>query len=392
VPAGDCEAPVRRRTGLTVLGLTIVVGLGMVAIQFTSRPSSTAPPHGPAVAPGVAWAPERFGQDWPAPVRVEPARGHVPVVQMHLGEDARWDPSDALWGPSVFGDRLADGVPGELPWLDIREVRGSSGSRFSVSLAGAGPSPRPAPPDAWVAYGLVLDTDSDGRADVRIGMDNMAGDEHRAWWADLKRGEVSWAAGRPYGDVGGDAEGQRGGPWIVLDTWYPGESFSEPDVARFMVWPAVEDLRFYAWSSLIEGGRVVATDYAPDVAWLEPGTQPALTFAAPVWWRETDVQLRANVHRVVIQTLTVTPDGRLGINAACRAGTASLVIGTDTLKVSKVSLVETRCEPDDAEIDEGLLEILSAGTIEYTIDAGILELRAGSRHIEFSARFQGPPR
>jgi hypothetical protein len=27
--------------------------------------------------------------------------------------------------------------------------------------------------------------------------------------------------------------------------------------------------RFYGWSSLIADGRVVATDYAPNVGWLE---------------------------------------------------------------------------------------------------------------------------
>lgn len=28
--------------------------------------------------------------------------------------------------------------------------------------------------------------------------------------------------------------------------------------------------RFYAWASVIQNGRVVATDYAPDVGWLHP--------------------------------------------------------------------------------------------------------------------------
>jgi hypothetical protein len=27
--------------------------------------------------------------------------------------------------------------------------------------------------------------------------------------------------------------------------------------------------RFYAWAALIEDGRVVATDYAPDSGWLD---------------------------------------------------------------------------------------------------------------------------
>jgi hypothetical protein len=35
--------------------------------------------------------------------------------------------------------------------------------------------------------------------------------------------------------------------------------------------------RFYAWASVIEDGRVVATDYAPDVGWLEPTVWPEST-------------------------------------------------------------------------------------------------------------------
>jgi hypothetical protein len=31
--------------------------------------------------------------------------------------------------------------------------------------------------------------------------------------------------------------------------------------------------RFYAWASVIKDGRVVATDYAPDVGWLDPALE-----------------------------------------------------------------------------------------------------------------------
>ena len=30
------------------------------------------------------------------------------------------------------------------------------------------------------------------------------------------------------------------------------------------------DVPFYVWASVIKDGRVVATDYAPDVGWLLP--------------------------------------------------------------------------------------------------------------------------
>ena len=34
------------------------------------------------------------------------------------------------------------------------------------------------------------------------------------------------------------------------------------------------DVPFYVWSSVIQDGRVVTTDYAPDVGWLHPGSGP----------------------------------------------------------------------------------------------------------------------
>jgi len=387
------EKQIGRPAAPAVLGVALVVGLGVVASRFTSEAWLTAPPNEPQVAPWLIWAPERLGQDWPAPVRVEPAEGPVPVARMVLGDDARWDFSEGLWEPFEFGDRLADGVHSDLPWLDIREVQLSTSafSSFRVVLAGAGPSPRPAPADAWIAYGLVLDKDDDGQADVRIGTDNMAGDEHRAWWADLRTGGVSWKAGPPYGEVGGRGEGQRGGPHVGLETWYPGEPGSGPNGASLVIWPAEQDFRFYAWASLIHDGRVVATDYAPDVAWLEPGIQPVLTFAGPIWWHETEFE-RGNVSFSIVQTISVTPEGRLHINAACHAGTAGLAIETNTLSVSDVSLVETDCRREGPRVEEGLIEILSAGTIAYTIDAGVLELQAGPHRLRFTARFQGPPR
>ena len=34
--------------------------------------------------------------------------------------------------------------------------------------------------------------------------------------------------------------------------------------------PGLVDPFFYVWASVIENGRVAATDYAPDVGWLDP--------------------------------------------------------------------------------------------------------------------------
>ncbi len=59
-----------------------------------------------------------------------------------------------------------------------------------------------------------------------------------------------------------------------FDTWYPGEwggirarlGFGA-DLTGGGSRPGLGD-PFYVWASVIENGRVVATDYAPDVGWL----------------------------------------------------------------------------------------------------------------------------
>ena len=33
--------------------------------------------------------------------------------------------------------------------------------------------------------------------------------------------------------------------------------------------PPGDQFRFYVWASVIEDGQIVATDYAPDVGWID---------------------------------------------------------------------------------------------------------------------------
>ncbi len=94
-------------------------------------------------------------------------------------------------------------------------------------------------------------------------MDNMpvtVAPGHRAWRTDLDTGRTVSALAAPYGLVGDR----------FVDTFFPGESSG--NVAEFSVGlrPDEPIFRFYAWASMIEDGRVVATDYAPDLGWLEP--------------------------------------------------------------------------------------------------------------------------
>ena len=236
---------------LATLGVVVVLGIAACGPQPV-RPSPSL------LADALRWSPDRARQDWPLPVRAEPAG----EPQLTTLEPAEQEPTGQ--GLPSFSDPAGDVVaPG---WLDVTTVRvnfaadGNRGtsSRVEFDLAAGAPNPFPDPPDGWVAYGMVVDIDGDGHGDLRLGMDNAPDAEHRAWWTDLATGLTEATTGGPYGLAGR----------YYFDTFLPGERpggglmlFSADDVGEF---------KFYVWASLIVDGEAVATDYAPNVGWLDP--------------------------------------------------------------------------------------------------------------------------
>ncbi len=217
----------------------------------------------------LAWTQASLQQDWPAPVRPEPAGG-----------------ASALPMPPTYIDPSGDTGSEALPCVDIRDLTVGT---YDVSLELVSNRPPDVDPSkAWIAYGVVVDDDRDGVPDWRYGIDNSprtAGDEqghHRAWRTDLHTGRTESAAGsEEFGKVGETFFSTR------YPTRAPGAdarfSFGDRfDVAgKGMVTKGIElDMPLYAWASVIVDGRVVATDYAPDTGWLlpSPGATPGGTY------------------------------------------------------------------------------------------------------------------
>lgn len=239
-----------------LVGGTIAIGSGLLSLPWAVNEL-------PPAVDALTWTPSSLDQDWPVPIRAEPVGDAVvtPIVQADLGQHT---------------DPVGDIGPTAPLWRDIETVRLRGGTpsntrhgviwAVDVDLAGDIPLPVADPRERWIAYGLVLDTNGDGVPDVRVGMDNMPATVeigHRAWRTELDTGRTMSATGAPYGLVGDR----------YVDTFFPGEETG--NVAEFNVGlrPEEPTFRFYAWASLIEDGRVVATDYAPDVGWLEPAPE-----------------------------------------------------------------------------------------------------------------------
>jgi hypothetical protein len=242
------------------------------APMATERPNTNdcpVPPGDPSQQIGpLAWTPESQNEDWPAPVRPEPAGGGS-VQPM----------------PLMYLDPTGDNGPTGFPCVDIRWVTVDTGE-LHLKLDSSQPAVDPA--EQWVAYGVVTDDDRDGVPDWRYGIDNVpfgaaeaSGDPSpRRWWrTDLHTGRTH-AGGMGGGDADWfGADFRSGYPRDSDDAvfWFGGASTSTPGR---IPWGFELDMPFYTWASVIVNGRVLATDYAPETGWLVAtrGVRPGGTF------------------------------------------------------------------------------------------------------------------
>jgi hypothetical protein len=232
----------RQLTALTAVAAAAIIIAGIAFLRPASLGDVGGPPTLTAVIP-ITWGPDAAVSDWPGPLRTE-------------------GPSNAalLYRVADYADALGDS-DAPAPWADISHVTLRTGNLvqssnpIAVDLAG-GLSNVPHPTVSWIAYGVVVDLDGDGRPDQRIGIDNSVSD-HREWITDLATGQTTANTSGVFGAF--EAFGTR------LETWFvDADGLVSLNVKRM---PG--GIRFYAWASVISDGRVVSTDFAPDTGWIE---------------------------------------------------------------------------------------------------------------------------
>jgi hypothetical protein len=230
-----------------------------------SSPAASSSPNASAAL--LTWTQASLHEDWPAPVRPEPG-GAATVVPILL-KDVVDNPGAPLVDQrhtlrsGRYTDPSGDTGSAALPWADIKEVTICGVACLSIGPV-SGFRSAVDPTEQWIAYGIVADTDGDGVPDRRYGFDNMpvgatGSWPHRWWITDLHTGRTEWASGPPYGIMVGKTEFYGG----------PGRLTFGADVTGGGTVGGLPE-RFYVWASVIQDGRVVSTDYAPDVGWLHP--------------------------------------------------------------------------------------------------------------------------
>ena len=200
------------------------------------RPSPSdcaVPSNDPSEPTGsLAWSQASLTEDWPAPVRPEPAGGGSvqPMPLTHL------DPT---------GDTGSD----VLPCVDIRGVMADT-SDVHLKLV-SNPPHDVDPAQQWIAYGVVTDDDRDGVPDWRYGVDNVPPkpDElaTRVWRTSLHAGQT---------DDHGFADGYFANVWPSgRDANFKFFRAAETAGGGSFTWGIELDMPFYTWASVIVNGR-----------------------------------------------------------------------------------------------------------------------------------------
>jgi hypothetical protein len=243
--------------------LVILLAGGVILLILASRGSGMVRPA-KVVEQSMLWSVDAHSQDWPGPVRAEPmgVTSRPIIVEADPTLESIYAEPDGKVYRDTVGDVGFDAV-------DVVEVVARDGCWntlttehcvfFDLSSTVGG---IPDPLKLWIAYGIVVDYTGDGFPDARYGIDNALGNDRpglRMWRADLSTGAIEAPV---------CCEDPR-----LMDAVFPFPGEFPPGETRpgsiFVVREESEGVfRFYVWASVIEDGRVVSTDYAPDSGWI----------------------------------------------------------------------------------------------------------------------------
>lgn len=232
------------------------VGLSL-ALLACGGPQPSAAPTGVPTTPAPST---------PSPTATMLAVTCGPNAAVHWSGAVRTDLAHMprCYGPS---SSQADGRDAAREWVDITAASHPSDVKWTIRFAAAPAGGLRAldPAETLLEYGFVFETTGDDKADYVIGLSNAgaeAGDV-RVWVYRPQTNHLDETVTGPYGypvDFSLFDDSGTGEATPMMSFFFLGP----PAWGRN---PPVDEIRFYAWASMTEGGEVVAWDYAPDFGW-----------------------------------------------------------------------------------------------------------------------------
>jgi heat shock protein HslJ len=126
---------------------------------------------------------------------------------------------------------------------------------------------------------------------------------------------------------------------------------------------------------VLESGDTIITFLDREVA------DPDVGLVGPTWTVESVIvgDAVAGVAAGVTATLTFAEDGTLTMETGCNSGGGRYETDGDELRLSELVQTEIGCTGAAGELESGVVAVLNAGSVRYSIDADALTLMAGDR-------------
>ena len=107
--------------------------------------------------------------------------------------------------------------------------------------------------------------------------------------------------------------------------------------------------------------------------------EPDLPLIGPLWTVDSlfSGDAVSSLPDGAVATLQFADDGTLEINAGCNTGSGRYTVDGSTMSLGDVVLTDMACAGAGGELEEAVLRVLSAGDLDFSIDAGSLTIMAG---------------
>ena len=116
--------------------------------------------------------------------------------------------------------------------------------------------------------------------------------------------------------------------------------------------------------------------------------EPDAKLVGPVWTVDTIIsgEAASSVPQGVIASLQFDENGGLTLNTGCNDGGGKYTVDGGTITFSDLVTTEKACAGAAGQLEQAVVAVLSAGTVDYSIDANRLTLTAGAAGLGLTAR------
>jgi heat shock protein HslJ len=139
----------------------------------------------------------------------------------------------------------------------------------------------------------------------------------------------------------------------------------------------------------VDGDNLTLTSGATVVKMLDREVaEPDAQLVGPKWTVESIItgETGSSVPQGATAWLQFGADGRVTLNTGCNSGGGSYTADASTITFNQLAITAMGCSGAAAQLEQAVLAVLNAHTVDYNIDAQSLTLEAGAAGLQLLAR------